>query len=134
MATKRTFLAQPQSARFCRRWVQEQAERSFHDTDRIRAIGLATSELVTNAIEHGTNATFSVQVLDTDRSFAIAVSSVSNLADPLAAIGAWSMSNAHQASGRGLAIVRACSDDVQVNIKLPEVTVRCSFRHEAKAP
>lgn len=132
MTNRVTFMAQPQAAVSCRRWVREQAARTFQDADRVLAIELVTSELVTNAIEHGTGSTFSVEVCDSELTFDVEVCSGSGLSVPSHDPDTWEMADENQASGRGLAIVRACSDSVEVRRQCERLAVRCSFWHHLK--
>lgn len=95
-----------------RRFVRSSIDGSVPDpvaTDLV----LATSELVTNAFEHGGSAVHVTVRTDHDRA-SVSVRSRSATADALGTAVAWSMAPPDRISGRGLAIVQRIADHVDI--------------------
>lgn len=74
---------------------------------------LITSEMVTNAIEHGVGGPVIVVVSRREHFVALTVESVGP-APGVGAVDEWKLAAADEITGRGLAIVRAIADDVEV--------------------
>lgn len=79
---------------------------------------LVLSELVTNAIEHGRGGPVVVAL---DRSADAVIVTVESVgpAPRVGAVDEWRVAGAHETSGRGLGIVRAVADSVDV-LKSPD--------------
>jgi anti-sigma regulatory factor (Ser/Thr protein kinase) len=75
---------------------------------------LAASELVTNALEHGTRQPVTVTI-SADRGRAtLAIESSTGAAATFADVEDWAIAEPDQRAGRGLGIVRTIADDVEV--------------------
>lgn len=122
-----TFAGATESIRDARLFVREQIAASSVGGERSSDMELAVSELVTNAIEHAHDDSITVAVETHPVSVTVSVSSSysgSDLADPTT----WSGPVPTMRSGRGLAIVRAVSDEVVVMASDDILTVTCTFR------
>ena len=75
---------------------------------------LITSELVTNAIEHGVGGPVTIAVHRRSDAVAVTVESVGPAPD-VGAVDEWLMPDADEITGRGLGIVRAVAQDVSVD-------------------
>ncbi|MEM1332084.1 MAG: ATP-binding protein [Actinomycetota bacterium] len=100
------------------------AGRAVLAPERVPDVELAVSELVTNALEHGTQDTVVVNFRSDPDALVISVVSRSDQRPthhegPIAAA---------QSTGRGLQIVRAVADDVEIGGVPDEVVVTCRFR------
>lgn len=97
------------------------------DDDLAGDVELAVSELVTNAVEYGLDEPVTVRVAADSSTLVVSVSSARTgveIADPLT----WSGPLPAVRTGRGLAIVRAVTDEVSVDVDEATVTVHCTFR------
>lgn len=94
-----------------RRFVTAQFAESVPESARTDLV-LATSELVTNAIEHGIDAPVVVTVRAENGTASVTVTSSSEA--PVVPVDAWTLAAADQLSGRGLGIVRALATDVEL--------------------
>lgn len=94
-----------------RRFVTAQFAELVPDSAR-RDLVLATSELVTNAIEHGGDAPVVVTARAGDGTASVTVTSSTE--EAIEPIDAWTMAAADQLSGRGLGIVRSLATDVDL--------------------
>ena len=127
--SERTFEPSPSSIGEARRFVREAAAgvAAGREHDLHSDLELATSELVTNAVEYGLQAPIAVSVAITPTAVLLSVRSArssSGIADP----STWAGPLPAMRTGRGLAIVRAISDDVAVDADDSTVTVHCTFR------
>jgi len=112
---------------FVRRAAAEALDLASPESDLRGDLELAVSELVTNAIEHGLGEPVTVIVSTTAGTVVVSVRSVrtpSGIADP----STWAGPLPTVRAGRGLAIVRAISDEVSVDADDATVTVHCMFR------
>lgn len=121
MSFERVFPSDATSVRAARNFVRECVEDSFED-DKLSDIALATSELATNAVEHGDGDDFNVSVFQSSDRFTVRVtsvgeSSVPHLRDP----------TPDRLNGRGLRIATAVSDDLQIVTNATGATVSCVF-------
>jgi anti-sigma regulatory factor (Ser/Thr protein kinase) len=128
-AVERTFSADTTSIGAARRFVRETTLESSNGRrdDRLGDVELAVSELVTNAIEYGLDEPVTVTVTVNLAAVVVSVRSArtsSAIADP----STWAGPLPAMRTGRGLAIVRAVSDDVSVDADDSTVTVHCTFR------
>lgn len=81
--------------------------------DVSRDAQLVLSELVTNAIEHGTGDPVVVSADRRPDAVVLTVESVGP-APSVGAVDSWRVAEAHEVTGRGLGIVRAVADSVDV--------------------
>lgn len=123
---RRTFSGEAASVREARKFVRGIIDEVVDDAEQCGDIELAVSELVTNAVEHTVHEPLTVTVVVTSESIVLSVDSArtsSEIAHPTT----WASPLPAMKTGRGLAIVRAVSDDVSVDADDETVTVRCSF-------
>jgi anti-sigma regulatory factor (Ser/Thr protein kinase) len=95
--------------------------------DVVADLALATSELVTNAFEHGPSAVVVTTRIDAEQA---SVSVRSSATDGLSRdVASWKTAPPERLSGRGLGIVSSVADDVEVQRidDEVEVTVRRRF-------
>lgn len=123
---QRTFAATSASIGSTRRFVRGHVERVTGDRDRIADIELVTSELVTNAVEHGDDHQVTVAVRTAVGAIVLSVTS-SGSTTALGEPASWAEPLPGDRSGRGLAIVRAVSDRVTVDVDEAMLTVNCQF-------
>jgi anti-sigma regulatory factor (Ser/Thr protein kinase) len=107
--------------------VRDHVERVTDDVERIADIELVTSELVTNAVEHGEDHQVTVAVRTAIDAIVVSVTS-SGSTRSLGEPASWAEPLPVDRSGRGLAFVRAVSDRVTVDIGEDTLTVNCEFR------
>lgn len=123
----RVLPSDPRAVRGARTWVREIAGTCFTGRPaRLGDIELAVSELVTNAVEHGTGDAIQVAVDVSDTFLAVEVASVSDRSG-VASPATWRPAPADRVSGRGLHIVASVSDRVEVVDDPPRTVVRCWF-------
>lgn len=129
--SERTFTAATSSIGEARRFVCDAttgvigARRPHLRSD----LELAVSELVTNSVEYGLDAPITVSVTVMPAMVLLSVRSArssSAISDP----STWAGPLPAMRTGRGLAIVRAISDDVTVDADGSTVTVHCTFRSD----
>lgn len=106
---------------FVRAWLRDDAV----DEETVDDATLAVSELVTNAVVHGTGEPVTVRV-ETARDEVVCV--VRSTGGPLPDPATWTSPGVSGRTGRGLAIVRAVADSVVADVDGPVVVLRCSFR------
>jgi anti-sigma regulatory factor (Ser/Thr protein kinase) len=95
------------------------------DGTTIDDVTLAASELVTNAVAHGSGGPITVRI-ETAPDEVVCV--VRSTGGPVPDPAMWKAPGASAPSGRGLVIVRALADTVGVDVDGPVVMVRCHFR------
>lgn len=127
--SERRFAATTSSIGEARRFVREAAAGviSGREHDLSSDLELAVSELVTNAVEYGLASPITVGVTVTTATVRVSVRSARSspgISDP----STWAGPLPAMRSGRGLAIVRAVSDEVAVDADDSTVTVHCTFR------
>ena len=95
-----------------RRFVRKELEGRAPD-EAVSDLMLATSELVTNAFEHGSRQPVRLTVRSDDVEASITVVSGG---DPsrVPEVQSWTTARADRVSGRGLGIVREIADDIDV--------------------
>jgi anti-sigma regulatory factor (Ser/Thr protein kinase) len=95
-----------------RRFVRNELEGLVPD-EALSDLMLATSELVTNAFEHGSQQPVRLTVRSEQDEASITVESGG---DPghVPAVDTWTTARADRISGRGLGIVREIADDIDV--------------------
>jgi anti-sigma regulatory factor (Ser/Thr protein kinase) len=84
---------------------------------------LATSELVTNAYEHGAEAAVVVTVEVGDGCASVSVRSHQRPGANVAEVSEWSIADPEQLAGRGLGIVRAIADDLELTTEGSTLTI-----------
>ena len=95
-----------------RRFVRKELEGRVPE-DAVTDLMLATSELVTNAFEHGSHRPVRLTVRSDGEEASITVVSggeVGHVPD----VDAWTTARADRISGRGLGIVREIADDIDI--------------------
>lgn len=105
-----------------RRVVMEAASRALDDTAALD-VALVVSELVTNALEHGSGGDVSVAYGTIANGFGLCVTSASS-GVPVSSEQPVPNDRTH---GRGLLIVASLADDVAVTGSAGAVAVRCTF-------
>jgi anti-sigma regulatory factor (Ser/Thr protein kinase) len=115
--------------RRARRLAHAAATESL-EPDRHDDVELVVSELVTNAIEHGSGGDVEVVVRHEPGSLEVSVCSV---ADSLP-VPQHRPAPAHHTRGRGLPIVAALSDSVMITGDHDSVRVTCRFGRDASEP
>jgi anti-sigma regulatory factor (Ser/Thr protein kinase) len=93
--------------------------------DVVDDLVLMTSELLTNAVEHGSGDTVELVLTDDGRASTISMTSFAD-DEAFTTVGdgsAWTIADAMSRSGRGLGIVRALADDVAVRRERDRLTV-----------
>ena len=112
-----------------RRFVADEL-RDHVEADLIADVELITSELVTNAVEHGASHDVTIILRHDDKAVSVTVASVG--ASPgVGQARTWDLASADEITGRGLAIVRLVGDRVEVQQSADRLllTVRCLVRH-----
>ena len=130
---RRTFAAAPASARAARQFVAELLHAHGASTGIIGDYALVVSELVTNVIEHtaGPDVEIIVNVAEPGWWEIDVVGGPPMAPKQMLAPELWTIAAAHEASGRGLGIVRQLMDDVVTDVAVDRVSVRCRRRRSA---
>jgi anti-sigma regulatory factor (Ser/Thr protein kinase) len=97
-----------------RRFVAERLDGVSPDSRIVDDFRLATSELVTNAVEHGNHERVIIELAVKPDLVSLSVTSHSPY-DHVAPVCDWSVADADEITGRGLGIVRTLADDVSVS-------------------
>jgi len=84
---------------------------------------LATSELVTNAYEHGAEAPVVVTVSLGNGCASVSVTSHQRPGANVAEVAEWNIADPEQMAGRGLGIVRAIADDLELTKEASALTI-----------
>jgi anti-sigma regulatory factor (Ser/Thr protein kinase) len=122
----RVFAATTESIRAARRFVREGGEAITIDAQTLADIELATSELVSNAIEHGTGDEYQVVIATTGGRFIVEVTS-GHSGTILSSPAEWTTSRPEMLSGRGLGLVIALSANAWVRHVDDNVIIGCEF-------
>ena len=109
-----------------RRFVRQQV-RSVTAGDVTSDVVLATSELVTNAVQHGPSSTVTVTVHTDDNTVAVTVENDGSAPDVPTDVGDWTIAAPSAPNGRGLGIVRAISDRVEMTRTASSVSITVEF-------
>jgi anti-sigma regulatory factor (Ser/Thr protein kinase) len=127
---ERAFPSDTASIREARRFAsmstRELVDGLDERSDLLGDVELAVSELVTNAVEYGLAEPVTIRVAVDAATLVVSISSARNaagIADPTT----WAGPLPAMRTGRGLAIVRAITDEVSVDADDSTVTVHCSF-------
>jgi anti-sigma regulatory factor (Ser/Thr protein kinase) len=112
----------PENVVVARRFVGSWLSTVTSDRMVIGDLELAVSELVTNAIEHGDHHDVSVELNLEGSLLSMSVTSRGNVGD-LAPTAAWELAGAESVTGRGLGIVRAVVDQIDVTRDSDRVTI-----------
>lgn len=127
---ERAFPSDTASIREARRFAsmstRELVDGLDERSDLLGDVELAVSELVTNAVEYGLAEPVTIRVAVDAATLVVSISSARNaagIADPTT----WAGPLPAMRTGRGLAIVRAITDEVSVDADDSTVTVHCTF-------
>lgn len=123
---ERSFSASTESIHAARSYVRQTAEEVMVDVTAVADVELAASELISNAIEHGSGPDFRVYVGIDDDHFVLEVASRFSGAgfdDP----SEWKLAPPEALSGRGLGLVKAMSAGAWVVHADGTLTVGCRF-------
>ena len=114
------------SLRGVRSFVRALAEPEFSDVTRLSDIELATSEIATNAIEHGTGAELFVSARSSQQQFVVEITSFGGSLE-------WQPGRPvhDQVSGRGLLIASTLADSMEIVNNPGTVVVKCCFDRDA---
>jgi len=123
---ERLFRADNDTIRAARRFVREAARTTALDPVRLSDIELAASELVTNAIEHGSGEAYRVRVVIEDDRFVVEVSS-KHCGEPISPPSMWGVGRSDELTGRGLGLVKAVSTETWIEQSHDELLVGCAF-------
>ena len=124
--SERSFTAMTDSIAPARRFVRQGAEAVAVDPNWLADVELAASELISNAIEHGTGHEFAVGVGVDGEHFVLRVCSSHSgpgLADP----SEWKAPPPEVLTGRGLSLVKAVSSSAWVEHVDGIITIGCRF-------
>ena len=105
--------AQMANVSAARRFVRKELEGRAPE-EAVSDLMLATSELVTNAFEHGSSQPVRLTVRSGDDEASITVVS-GGAAGRVGDVESWTTAGADRISGRGLGIVREIADDIDVD-------------------
>ena len=84
---------------------------------------LAVSELVTNAFEHGAHQPVLVELFLHDQRASLTVTSHQQPGSAIAHVDDWRVADPERLAGRGLGIVRALADDLELETKQSAVKI-----------
>jgi anti-sigma regulatory factor (Ser/Thr protein kinase) len=121
----RRFPAATASIRAARTFVDDEVTTAVAEWARLGDLLLVTSELVTNAIEHGGAGDVGVVVDVAEDIVVLTVTSA--LTDTIDDPAMWVGPTAAGPSGRGLMIVRSVVDEVEVSDGDGRLAIRCVF-------
>jgi anti-sigma regulatory factor (Ser/Thr protein kinase) len=124
-----SFLREVSTPRLARFFVTAALEANGATSLAIESFQLATSELVSNVVEHGTGQYLDVEVVVGDPRCweLIVVGVLATEHSPLPRTHLWEVAGPHEASGRGLGIVRQLMDEVSTSLSGSSLAVRCSL-------
>lgn len=117
------------SLRGVRSFVRALAEPEFSDVTRLSDIELATSEIATNAIEHGTGTELFVSARSSQQQFVVEITSFGNSLE-------WKLDRPplDQLSGRGLLIASTLANSMEIVNGPGTVVVKCCFDRIRSGP
>lgn len=122
---ERDFVSTPESIGDARDFTRAVLRGDAVDEATIDDVTLAVSELVTNAVGHGSGGPVTVRIKSAPSEVVCVVRSTGgSLPDP----ATWTSRGVSGRTGRGLAIVRALADAVVAEVDGGVVVLRCSFR------
>ena len=122
---EREFVSRPESIGEARDFIRVVLRDEAVDEATVDDVTLAVSELVTNAVGHGSGGPVTVRIETApDEVVCVVRSSGGTVTDPTT----WRSPGVSGRTGRGLAIVRALADAVVAEVDGPVVVLRCSFR------
>ena len=111
-----------------RRFVRQHLEGRAPD-GAVSDLMLATSELVTNAFEHGSRQPIRLTVRSDDAQASVTVVSADD-GGRLPDVEEWTTARADRISGRGLGIVREIADDIDVTRSNSSVAITVHRRFD----
>lgn len=113
----------PAARAFVRRWLDHLERRHGPAAADVASdVELVTSELVTNAVEHGTGSSVALAVSCDGTAVELRVSSHGNV-DGVGPADEWQVADVGSVTGRGLGIVRAIADRVAVHRRGDELRI-----------
>ena len=115
-----TFSALPNFARLARDVTRSYAERAGLAPDRVFDVIVATGEAVANAIEHGTHApgaTFGIELAMADGEVQVRIENN----------GHWRSTPSQSERGRGIAIMRACAQHMEISSTVDRTQLTLAF-------
>jgi len=122
---ERDFVSMPESIGEARDFIRVVLRDDAVDEETIDDVTLAVSELVTNAIGHGSGGPVTVRIETAPDEIVCVVRSTGG---PLPDPATWRSPGVSGRTGRGLAIVRAVADAVVAEVDGPVVVLECHFR------
>ena len=113
--------------RFVRDWL---TDVDGMDGDVVADLVLVTSELMTNAVEHGTDDEVQLVLADDGRASTLSVTSraAERAFDAIGDGSSWNVAEPTSLTGRGLGIVRSLVDDVAVGRTGDRLTITVTKR------
>lgn len=122
---ERDFVSVPESIGDARDFIRGVLRDDAVAPGIIDDVTLVVSELVTNAVGHGSGGPVTVRI-ETAPDEVVCV--VRSTGGPLPDPATWRFPGVSGRTGRGLAIVRALADAVEVEVDGSSVVLRCRFR------
>lgn len=122
---ERDFVSVPESIGDARDFIRGVLRDDAVAPGIIDDVTLVVSELVTNAVGHGSGGPVTVRI-ETAPDEVVCV--VRSTGGPLPDPATWRSPGVSGRTGRGLAIVRALADAVEVEVDGSSVVLRCRFR------
>lgn len=126
--TRQRFLRDPSQLAEIRRFVRTWFAQRDVPTNVIDDFELAVSELATNATQHGAGATIEVELAVDGHGFSAVVAADTEHATRIGAVDSWHIAPPDAMSGRGLGIVAAVMDVVEVDGDAGRAVFRCHRR------
>jgi len=123
---ERVFAAKTETIHAARQFVRNLGEAIEIQPPTLDDIELATSELVSNAIEHGSGDDYQIRLATSSNRFVIEVISTHN-GTTLGTPTEWTTSDPELPTGRGLGLVSAVSADVWVQHTGDRMIIGCEF-------
>jgi anti-sigma regulatory factor (Ser/Thr protein kinase) len=120
--------ATPSAVTPCRRRFSAWLRECDVDEDLVAELTIVFSELLSNAVKASRGAEREVRTrADLERG-RVVIEVCNPVADTRGAVDRWDLGDPLRAGGRGLVIVRAYTDDVEIELRDDSLVVRCSRR------
>lgn len=123
---ERVFEATTETIRAARLFVRQRGEAAIIESRALADIELATSELASNAIEHGSGGEYRVRLAISSDRFVVEVASTRNGTTPDTP-DEWTIADPVAPSGRGLGIVKALSANAWTEYTDDLMIIGCEF-------